>query len=406
MTAIRKGELSLKASAAGAAGAIACIALFIAANARTDDKDDAKAKFSLGMSLIKDEDFVGALQAFKESYELKPAPQALFNMGMCQKALSLYVEAIESFELYLVDEAAAKNTTKREQAQEAIAEMEKSVAKVGIQGAPDGASIKVDGRERGTSPLDQPLRLNPGTHTLLLTKPGYEPFEVELVLKAAEVRVILANIPEQKGTIEVRCDDSSAKVLLNGKAAGSCGQKIEVTPGMHEITVAAEGKKRATEPVEVKPAAAAVISVRLEPEIATSAIPEREEIKEQQPKVVPSPAAKGVSFLFVGGAALGGLGLAAAGVGSYFVYMRSEHLKDGKDAAAGFALTGSADDEAAYNQAGEDMSRDQVGMVIGFAVSGALIATGAVLMFVGLDDEEDSRNVAMAPTPTGLQIRF
>lgn len=56
-------------------------------------------------------------------------------------------------------------------------ELEKAVAKVEIKISVDGATVRVDDEVMGTSPLEGPLLLAPGPHDLVVTRPGYHPYE-------------------------------------------------------------------------------------------------------------------------------------------------------------------------------------------------------------------------------------
>lgn len=55
-----------------------------------------------------------------------------------------------------------------------------------VRGAPEGASITIDGREMGTAPLAAPLSLAPGEHSVSVNAEGYSPYSRTVSLSAGE----------------------------------------------------------------------------------------------------------------------------------------------------------------------------------------------------------------------------
>ncbi len=56
-----------------------------------------------------------------------------------------------------------------------------------VQADVDGVSIEIDGAARGMTPLSEPIReLTPGEHTVVLMRPGYQPFQQKLIIRPFE----------------------------------------------------------------------------------------------------------------------------------------------------------------------------------------------------------------------------
>jgi hypothetical protein len=56
-----------------------------------------------------------------------------------------------------------------------------------VQADVDGVNIEVDGTPRGMTPLSDPIRdLVPGEHTVVLMRPGYQPFQQKLTIRPFE----------------------------------------------------------------------------------------------------------------------------------------------------------------------------------------------------------------------------
>src|SRR5579859_3124159 len=61
----------------------------------------AKKHYSEGEKKLKAEDFEGALAEFKAANEIKAAPQAERNIGICEDNLRHYRTAVEYYEKFL-----------------------------------------------------------------------------------------------------------------------------------------------------------------------------------------------------------------------------------------------------------------------------------------------------------------
>ncbi len=84
--------------------------------------DTAKARFLEGIELVEQEKYPEALAAFEASYAIHPKASVLFNIGMCQKALFQWSEAIETFRTYL-ESTEELDPQRRSDAEEAIEEL-------------------------------------------------------------------------------------------------------------------------------------------------------------------------------------------------------------------------------------------------------------------------------------------
>ena len=80
-----------------------------------------------------------------EAYKLSPAFKLLYNIGQVDVALGRSVEAVDAFDRYLKQGAAAIPEERR---REVAAEIDKQLARIGtisIRTFPDGAEIRIDG---------------------------------------------------------------------------------------------------------------------------------------------------------------------------------------------------------------------------------------------------------------------
>src|SRR6478736_1064595 len=106
---------------------------------------EAKLHFEQGVALYNDGNYNAALAEFLKSYELRKTTGVLYNIGLTQKALFRYSEAIESLEKYLAESTTMAPERKAE-VQQQVAEMRALLADVTLDVEPAGANVLVDGR--------------------------------------------------------------------------------------------------------------------------------------------------------------------------------------------------------------------------------------------------------------------
>ena len=68
------------------------------------EAQDARDEFMRGAQLYQTEDYEGALEAFRRSYQLAEVPVVLFNIAQCLRYLDRPAEAITAFHTYLESE--------------------------------------------------------------------------------------------------------------------------------------------------------------------------------------------------------------------------------------------------------------------------------------------------------------
>ena len=124
----------------------------------------------------------------------------------------------------------------------------------------DGVVIKIDDLQRGVTPVE-PLQVSPGKHTVLLYSQCYVPrtetveiFEGQVTDLKAELakdpraaadcgqRETGPKIPMDRGRIRVVTDAPSPQVMVDGKPVPvAADNSFESSPGIHDVTVTAEG---------------------------------------------------------------------------------------------------------------------------------------------------------------------
>lgn len=120
----------------------------------------------------------------------------------------------------------------------------------------DGASVYLDGKLWGTTPLS-PLRINARSYRVTVKKLGYLEFEQRLVVKAGLKSTLEAKLLPVAGVIDVSAGES-ARVLVDGVDRGETPLRVELPVGDHEIVVVAGSRE---ERKVVKAVAGQVIAI-------------------------------------------------------------------------------------------------------------------------------------------------
>ncbi|APR80772.1 Hypothetical protein A7982_06119 [Minicystis rosea] len=150
-------------------------------------KDEARDHFQRGIALFDDESWDAAFVEFTRARKLFPTRAATKNAAVCLRLLKRYEEALDMFEELI----AFPNLNKedRELSEHEITALRRLVGTIEIAGVEPGASVLIDRRVRGTTPL-KPVRVVVGTHEVRVVREGFEPYATRIRVAGNEsVRV-------------------------------------------------------------------------------------------------------------------------------------------------------------------------------------------------------------------------
>lgn len=111
-----------------------------------------------------------------------------------------------------------------------------------IASIPDEAAIRIDGLQKGTTPLG--LSLSCGGHTVQVEKPGYLPSVMAIDLAPQEHRNIVVNLERQKnsGSVLIRSQPAGAFVFIGTVEQGTTPVQIDNLPyGRHAVLLKKDG---------------------------------------------------------------------------------------------------------------------------------------------------------------------
>ena len=177
---------------------------------------EAERHFQRGVTLYTEADYHGALVEFNRAYTLAPNGIVLFNIGETQFQLRDYAGALATLEQYLVE--APADESHRAVATSNIRDLRTRVGRLRVVTIPAGATISIDDRVTGRSPLQKPIVVGIGQITVRAALPGRPPI-VRTVDVAAEDDVLVTM--EISASPAAKTESASPGTDLVGRSAGS-----------------------------------------------------------------------------------------------------------------------------------------------------------------------------------------
>jgi len=169
--------------------------------AANSDVEQARKHFSQGLKLYKEGDFDAALIQFERAYAVKPNFKVLYNIAQCHFELHQYVEARDKLSQYLKEGDASIEAERKASVENDLRDLQHRIARLKLSVNVDGATVYIDGKKAGVTPLSGAIDVSEGQRTL----------SVETANRGSKQRVVqLAGGDEQAVSIEFEAPSSAA----------------------------------------------------------------------------------------------------------------------------------------------------------------------------------------------------
>jgi hypothetical protein len=225
----------------------------------------AKDAYGSAKILFNNQDFEGAASKYSQAYALSKDPRLLFNLAICEKNQHHYARTeglLEQYEREMGSRIAADDKATVDAALVAIRGL---VGAVTLTVTEAGATVSIDGQELGTTPLDGPLKLDLGKHTLTVKKEGFSTREMPLDVAGGAAGTTTVRLEPETHTAHllvlappgatVTVDDASA---TRGRFDG------RVASGVHTVVVTEPEKTSYRAQVDLKDGETRSLDVTLE----------------------------------------------------------------------------------------------------------------------------------------------
>lgn len=230
-------------------------------------RDRARGEFVRGAALVKEAKWAEALAAFEASFAMVPHPVTLFNVGACERATGSYARArrtlLATRALDARGDSGALPDSARADLEAFLAEISAILVTVDVDLDPPTAAVAVDGRpleetSAGAVPtltagLAPPgpgrpppsgrfrLELDPGTHVLVITRPGFQDVvRRETFSRGSPSRLELV-LAKLDATLRVAADRERAAVAVDGVDVGVAPVELRRPAGRYHVVVRKAG---------------------------------------------------------------------------------------------------------------------------------------------------------------------
>lgn len=180
-------------------GACMCAALVsVSGSARAQEgeaaavpAEDARTLFQRGEVAYAQGAYDTAIDLWTRAYQLDARPLLQWNLSQAYERLGRVIEAATALETYLAH--ADPSDVHQADARARLGALRERIASTGIvlRGGPEGASVTVDGEDRGRLPRPDAIQVTPGSHEVVVSAPGFETFRAAVAVPAGD-RVELA----------------------------------------------------------------------------------------------------------------------------------------------------------------------------------------------------------------------
>ncbi len=193
---------------------------------------EARSHFDAGRAHYGQHAWRDAIREFELARSRVPSADLAFNIARCHEQLNEYDAAIQEYERYLrekVDPPDREPVTRKIASLRELAE----TARVARRQRPDtallrvtvsepAASVRIDARVIGQSPIADPIRLAPGDHAVSVTKTGFRPFAAQASLVAGGTGDAIVNL-ERATTYETIRGSRLWTYVAGALAVGAAG---------------------------------------------------------------------------------------------------------------------------------------------------------------------------------------
>ncbi|HEY8077746.1 MAG TPA: PEGA domain-containing protein [Labilithrix sp.] len=165
-----------------------------------------------------------------------PAAEGVANAEYQQKHDA---EAYAAYKKFVDDWGAKVAPYKRTLAESRMKEIAARTGELAVTVSEPGATIAIDDKAVGTSPLSTPLRLPPGPHRVRVTKDGFLPFDQAPNAVAGQSQTLDVKLQAQanKGRLSVReKTNKPIHVVVDNVDQGDAPWSGDLDPGEHQVS--------------------------------------------------------------------------------------------------------------------------------------------------------------------------
>ncbi len=348
-------------------------------------KKEAGVHYKRGVDFYKENNFSAALAEFKAAYQAAPSFEVLFNIGLSERRLFKYGQALRTLNKYLEDGAEKVPKDRRAAVAQEIELIRSLTAPIAVIVNGPPANVHLDGELIATTPLTEMLLIAPGKHVLRAEREGDVPEEKPLEVVSGVSQAVTFELKSLKAPVAVAVETTppGAQLSADGAPGVATPTTLSLVPGTHELVARLDGYQPARIEIIVSPGQprSAKITLMAAPVVRAVAPPRK--------------------FPVVGAAFLGG-GLLLGGAGAYFAVQAQSYGKQMTDLTRSGATW-----DPSLKTVQENGQRAQLDAQVLIGAGTAAVLAGLVLggvSLLGAPDAAETPVVVVVPTLGGGSV--
>ncbi|MBI5532027.1 MAG: PEGA domain-containing protein [Deltaproteobacteria bacterium] len=165
----------------------------------------ARETYREGVALEAAGNWAGALAKFQSVASVKSTPRVRFHIGLCQERLGRWNEALGAYKMAISEASRDRAKDVIKEAEAAKGMLEGRIPKLTLRRVPgaEGATITLDGVDLGSSALNTPMPVDPGTHNLIVSMPGRETQRISIEIREGESKTFDVQPPAERAQTPV-----------------------------------------------------------------------------------------------------------------------------------------------------------------------------------------------------------
>ncbi|WP_394821027.1 PEGA domain-containing protein [Pendulispora albinea] len=169
-------------------------------NPSAADKEAARKHYEHCLELFNSEAYDSALVECEKAYQLAPSYKILYNVGLIDRELNDFTQALKNFERYIAEGGADVPDARRTEVDRYITQLKGLVANLEVKVNVPGADVTIDDVPVGKTPFNR-VRVNPGRRKVTASREGYAPVSKVVNISVgenADVELALTNLNAAK----------------------------------------------------------------------------------------------------------------------------------------------------------------------------------------------------------------
>jgi tetratricopeptide (TPR) repeat protein len=202
----------------------------------------AKEDYDAGRVLFEDQDYAGALMKFERAFQTSPDPRLLWNMAACEKSLRHYANALGLLDRYRIEGELRMNPGQRAELTTLIDTLRTLISRVHLVVDEPGASVYVDERLVGKTPLPSELFIDLGTRKLRVSKEGFQDQVITQEFAGGSELTLYMKLPAARRDARITIvSDAPSVIKVDGQVIGHGRWEGALLAGQHTLRITANG---------------------------------------------------------------------------------------------------------------------------------------------------------------------